>query len=41
MLSRVIEAKYIRDYILYLRFPDGSEGEIDLEQELEGEIFET
>ena len=40
MIPRVIDAKYIKDYTLYLRFSDGSDGEVDLEQELEGEIFE-
>ena len=39
-IPRVIEAKYIKDYTLYLRFTDGSEGEVDFEQDLEGEIFE-
>ncbi len=41
MLPSVLEAKYVRDYILFLRFSDGTEGEIDFEQELAGEIFET
>ena len=40
MIPRVIDAKHIKDYTLYLHFSDGSEGEVDLEQELEGEIFE-
>ena len=40
MIPRVIDAKYIKDYKLYLRFSDGSDGEVDLEQDLEGEIFE-
>ncbi len=40
MIPRVEEARYIRDHRLYLRFSDGSEGEVDLEKELEGEIFE-
>jgi hypothetical protein len=40
MIPRVIDAKHIKDYTLYLRFSDGSEGEVDFEQELEGEIFE-
>jgi hypothetical protein len=35
-----MDAKHIKDYSLYLRFSDGSDGEVDLEQELEGEIFE-
>ena len=39
-IPKVIVAKYIKDYTLYLRFRDGSEGEVDFEQELEGEIFE-
>ena len=40
MIPRVIDAKYIKGYTLYLRFSDGSEGEVDFEQELEGEIFD-
>jgi len=39
MIPRVIDAKYIKGYALYLRFSDGSDGEVDFEQELEGEIF--
>jgi|TARA_Y100000031_G_C7914494_1_gene245389 hypothetical protein len=40
MNPRLTEAKYVRDYILHLRFSDGTEGDVDLSQELEGEIFE-
>lgn len=40
MIPKVVEAKYIKDYTLYLRFSDGSEGEVDFENELDGEIFE-
>jgi hypothetical protein len=32
-------AMYVRDYVIWLRFNDGAEGEIDLESELEGEVF--
>jgi hypothetical protein len=39
MIPRVVDAKYVKDYVLYLRFSDGSEGEVNFEQELEGEIF--
>lgn len=39
MLPRLIEAKYLHDYTLWLRFADGSEGEVDLRHELQGEIF--
>ena len=40
MIPRVIDAKYLGGYTLYLRFSDGSDGEVDLEHELDGEIFE-
>ena len=36
----VIEARYVRDYVLWLKFRDGTSGEIDLESELWGEVFE-
>lgn len=40
MIPRVIEAKYVRNYVIHIRFSDGAEGDIDLTKELEGEIFE-
>ena len=40
MFLHVTEAKYLHDYVIWLRFNDGVEGEIDLENELEGEVFE-
>ena len=39
MILHVREARYVRDYVLWLRFNDGAEGEIDLKSELEGEVF--
>jgi hypothetical protein len=36
----VLEARYVRDYVLWLRFRDGTEGEIDLEPQFYGEVFE-
>ena len=36
----VLEARYLRDYVLWLRFRDGTSGEIDLAPELWGEVFE-
>ncbi len=36
----VIEAKYVDNYTIWLRFDDGSAGEIDLSGELDGEVFE-
>ncbi len=40
MTPRIEDAKYIENYRLYIRFSDGSEGELDFEKELTGEIFE-
>lgn len=40
MLPKLHEAKYEGDYRIWLRFADGIEGEIDLEKELWGEVFE-
>jgi hypothetical protein len=39
MIRHVTEAKYLHDYVIWLRFNDEAEGEIDLEAELEGEMF--
>ena len=36
----VIEAEYVSGFIVRLRFRDGTVGEIDLEAELTGPIFE-
>ena len=36
----VIEARYVRGYIIWLRFEDGTEGEVDLSEELHGPVFE-
>jgi hypothetical protein len=38
--SPVREARYVRDYTIWLRFEDGVEGEIDLSDELWHEYFE-
>ena len=40
MILHVKEARYVRDYMIWVRFNDGAEGEVDLSEELEGEIFE-
>lgn len=40
MLPRIIAARYLRDYTLWLRFSDGLEGDVDLAQELHGPVFE-
>ena len=40
MLPRLRQAEYRGDYRIWLQFVDGVEGEVDLEPELWGEIFE-
>jgi hypothetical protein len=39
-MLRVTEARYVRDYVVWLRFNDGTAGEVDLRRELHGEVFE-
>ena len=40
MILHVKKAKYLHDYVLWVRFSDGAEGEVDLAGELDGEVFE-
>lgn len=40
MILHVLEAKHLHDYVIHLRFNDGSEGQVDLKDELGGEVFE-
>ena len=41
MFPRIVEAHHVRDYIVFLKFQDGVEGEVDLRPQLYGEIFEA
>ena len=40
MMSKLIAARHLRNHVLWLRFDDGVEGEIDLANELHGPVFE-
>ena len=40
MIPKLESAQYVAGYRIYLRFADGRHGEIDLAQELWGEVFE-
>jgi len=40
MIPKVIEARYEHDFVVHLRFADGTEGDADLGDELYGEVFE-
>lgn len=39
MFLHVIEARHVRDYTVWLRFNDGTCGEVDLSGELDGPVF--
>ena len=40
MIPRIEQADYVGEYIVHLRFADGVEGDVDLAEELYGELFE-
>jgi len=40
MILHIKEARYLHDYVIWLRFNDGAAGEVDLKDELYGEVFE-
>ena len=40
MYYNVIEAKYVRDFTIWVKFEDGTQGEVDLAEELWGPVFE-
>ncbi len=40
MIPRIVEGQYVSDFVVRLRFEDGSEGIVDLRDELWGPIFE-
>jgi hypothetical protein len=39
MFLHVLEARYVRDYVVRLKFSDGAVGEVDLSAELDGPVF--
>jgi hypothetical protein len=39
-MPRLVEVRWVRDFILWVRFSDGSGGEVDLSGELDGPVFE-
>ena len=39
-LVRIVDARHVRDYVVWLRFSDGLAGEVDLSGELDGPVFE-
>jgi len=39
-MPRLVEARYLREHVVWLRWSDGAQGEVDLADELDGPIFE-
>ncbi len=39
-MNDVVEARYVRDYTLWLRFQDGTSGEVDIAPSFKGPVFE-
>ena len=39
-MNDVVEVRYVRDYVLWLRFQDGTCGEVDIQPSLKGPVFE-
>ena len=39
MIPRLVDARHVSNYTLRIRFDDGTEGEVNLSGELEGEVF--
>jgi hypothetical protein len=40
MIPKVIEARHEHDFVVHICFADGTEGNVDLRDELYGEVFE-
>lgn len=36
----VVDARHVKDFIIWVKFADGTEGEVDLSGELWGPVFE-
>ncbi|PYQ26666.1 MAG: DUF2442 domain-containing protein [Acidobacteria bacterium] len=39
-VNDVVEVRYLHDYTVWLRFEDGTAGEVDLRESLRGPVFE-
>ena len=40
MIPKLESAEYVREYTIHVKFEDGAEADVDLKDELWGEIFE-
>lgn len=41
MLPRIVDAHYVSNFTVWLRFSDGVEGQVDLRSYLDGPMFEV
>jgi len=39
MIYHIVDAQYVGNYTIHLKFNDGLEGDVDLKNELEGVVF--
>jgi len=39
-MNDVVEVRYVRDHIVWLRFQDGTAGEVDIQPSFRGPVFE-
>ena len=39
-MNDVVEVRYVREYTLWVRFQDGTAGEVDIRPSLRGPVFE-
>lgn len=39
-MNDVVEVRYVRDYTVWLRFQDGTTGEVDIAPSFKGPVFE-
>lgn len=40
MNNDVVEVRYVREYVVWLRFQDGTSGEVDIQPSFKGPVFE-
>jgi len=40
MIPEVVDAKYVRDFFVFIRFADGKAGTVDLQDVLQGPMFQ-
>jgi hypothetical protein len=40
MIPEVVDAKYVKDFIVFVRFSDGKAGNVDLQDVLQGQMFQ-